>query len=152
MKVNHILLCSCDDKLRFNAKQIYLLVTVHISKCFLFLFTESSIHGMSFLDVLLSNALAAGLAHDHMRQANLRPPPENYFVLSKDPQVWKQFKEDSRKENLVVCMEFIDEDMSSTVFVDLAREFDSIPFVRVQVGQGVEGSFEEAGFVQLSIL
>ena len=62
---------------------------------------------------------------------------------SKDPQVWKQFKEDSRKENLVFCVEFIDEDMSSTVFVDLAREFDSIPFVGVQVGQGVQGSFDD---------
>ena len=41
------------------------------------------------------------------------------------------------------CMEFIDEDMSSTIFVDLAREFDSIPFVSVQVGQGTEGAFEE---------
>ena len=98
---------------------------------------------MSFLDVALAKALATGLARDTMRKQSLRPPPSNYFVLSKDPKAWNQFKEDGRKENLVFCMEFIDEDASSTVFTDLAREFDSIPFVRVQVGQGIEGSFEE---------
>ena len=110
------------------------------------IFVESPqrrMRGMSFLDVALAKALAAGLAHDTMRMQSLRPPPSNYFVLSKDPKAWNQFKEDGRKENLVFCMEFIDEDMSSTVFIDLAREFDSIPFVRVQVGQGIEGSFEE---------
>ena len=99
---------------------------------------------MSFLDVVLAKALASGLAHDTLRrQESLRPSPDNYFVLSKDPNAWKQFKEDGRKENLVFCMEFIDEDMSSRVFIDLAREFDGIPFVRVQVGQGIERSFEE---------
>lgn len=99
---------------------------------------------VSFLDVLLAKAIAAGLAHDHRRQksVNVRPP-DNYFVLSREPQAWNRFKEDCWKENLVFCMEFIDEDMSSTIFVDLAREFDSIPFVRVQIGQGIEGAFEE---------
>ena len=105
---------------------------------------------MSFLDVVLAKALASGLAHDIRMQESLRPPPDNYFVLSKDPKAWKQFKEDGRKENLVFCMEFIDEDMSSTVFVDLAREFDGIPFVRVQVGQGTEGSFEEVCSLDLT--
>jgi hypothetical protein len=100
--------------------------------------------GMSFLDVALAKALASGLAHDTIRMhESLRSPPSNYFVLSKDPKAWNQFKEDGKKENLVFCMEFIDEDMSSRVFIDLAREFDGIPFVRVQVGQGIEGSFEE---------
>lgn len=107
---------------------------------------------MSFLDVVLANALASGLAHDTLRrQESLRRPPDNYFVLSKDPKAWKQFKEDGRKENLVFCMEFIDGDMSSRVFVDLAREFDGIPFVRVQVGQGIERSFEEVCSTTLSI-
>ena len=98
---------------------------------------------LSFLDVMLANALAAGLAHDRKRN-QVKRPPDNYFVLSRDPEAWKKFKEDSWKENLVFCMEFIDEDMS-TVFVDLAREFDSIPFVRVQVG--VESTFEEVRFI-----
>lgn len=99
---------------------------------------------MSFLDVVLAKALASGLAHDTLRrQESLRPSQDNYFVLSKDPNAWKQLKEDGRKENLVFCMEFIDEDMSSRVFIDLAREFDGIPFVSVQIGQGIERSFEE---------
>ena len=109
------------------------------------IFVENPLRRMSFLDVALAKALTAGLTHDTMRKQSLRPSPSiaNYFVLSKDPKAWNQFKEDGRKENLVFCMEFIDEDTSSTVFIDLAREFDGIPFVRVQVGQGIEGSFEE---------
>ena len=99
----------------------------------------------SFIDAMLPQSLAAGLAHDCSTKESLTPPPENYFVLS-DPQVWKNFKEDSRKENLVFCMEFIDEETSSTAFVDLAREFDSLPFLRVQVGQDGEGILEEVSF------
>ena len=114
--------------------------------------SQMRMRSMSFLDVALANALASGLAHDTLRhQESLRHPPDNYFVLSTDPKAWKQFKEDGRKENLVFCMEFIDEDMSSRVFVDLAREFDGIPFVRVQVGQGTERSFEEVAIYILYI-
>ena len=93
---------------------------------------------------MLPQSLAAGLAHDHPNKESLTPPPENYFVLS-DRQVWENFKEESRKENLVFCMEFIDEEMSSTVFVDLAREFDSLPFLGVHVGQDGEELLEEVG-------
>ena len=137
------------------ASQLY---SVHYNKLYFLILpqciaesSQTRMRSMSFLDVALAKALAAGLAHDTLRrQESLTSPPDNYFVLFKDPKAWKQFKEDGRKENLVFCMEFIDENMSSRVFVDLAREFDSIPFVRVQVGQGIERSFEEVyGFLNL---
>ena len=42
---------------------------------------------MDFMDLLLADALAAGLAREMAREAQ-RPPPENFFVLPPDPQVY----------------------------------------------------------------
>ena len=88
----------------------------------------------TFLDVLLANAVASGLAHGVIHQQQEKPPPENFFELSKEPKAWEQFKEASKRENMVVCVEFVTKDLSkTTLFVDLAREHEGIPFVRVIV-------------------
>jgi hypothetical protein len=98
-------------------------------------------HQLSFLDFLLANAVASGLAHGVMNRRQENPPPENFFELSNVPQAWEQFKEASKKENMVVCVEFVTKDLSkSTLFVDLAREHEGIPFVRVVVSD--EEQFE----------
>ena len=97
---------------------------------------------ISFLDFILAKALAAGLAHEIAVQQHT-PPPNNYFVLSNQQQAWEQFKEANKKENMVVCIEFVTEELSeSTLFMDLAREHDNIPFLRVKVGEGVEEKFD----------
>ena len=41
---------------------------------------------MSFLDLLLAEALAAGMARA-AAEARDRPPPNNFFVLPSDPEV-----------------------------------------------------------------
>ena len=98
--------------------------------------------GISFLDLMFAEALVAGLARDAQRRQE-RPPPDNFFVLTRDPRAWTQIKEASKKENMVICLEFINEGTSSGAFMDLAREFDSIPFLRVKVGPGLGGTFDE---------
>ena len=97
--------------------------------------------GMSFLDLMFAEALVAGLARDAQRRE--RPPPDNFFVLTRDPRAWMQIKEACKKENMVICLEFINEGTSSSMFVDLARDFDGIPFLRVKVGPGIGGTFDE---------
>ena len=97
--------------------------------------------GVSFLDLMFAEALVAGLARDAQRRE--RPPPDNFFVLTRDPRAWMQIKEACKKENMVICLEFINEGTSSSVFIDLAREFDGIPFLRVKVGPGLGGTFDE---------
>ena len=42
---------------------------------------------MSFLDLLLAEAIASGLARAAAEAQ--RPPPENFFVLPPDPEVRK---------------------------------------------------------------
>ena len=97
--------------------------------------------GVSFLDLMFAEALMAGLARDAQRRE--RPPPDNFFVLTRDPRAWMQIKEACKKENMVVCIEFINEGTSSSVFIDLAREFDGIPFLRVKIGSGLGGTYDE---------
>lgn len=97
---------------------------------------------ISFLDFMLAKALAAGLAHEIAMQEHT-PPPNNYFVLSNQQQAWEQFKEANKKENMVFCIEFVPEELSkSTLFMDLARDHDNIPFLRVKVGEGAEEKYE----------
>ena len=100
--------------------------------------------GLTFMDLLFAEALASGLAREARRAE--RPPPDNFFVLPRDPKAWRQLQEACKKEHLVFAVEFTD-GMNENCrriqphFVDLAREFDSIPFVRVQIGPGA--TFDE---------
>ena len=93
----------------------------------------------SFLDLMFAEALASGLAREAIRAE--RPPPDNFFLLPKDPGAWKMIKEASKKENMVVCVEITDGMNENckrvrSIFLDMAREFDGIPFVRVNIEPG----------------
>lgn len=94
---------------------------------------------LTFLDLLFAEALASGLAREARRAE--RPPPENFFLLPNDPDAWSKIQEASRKENMVVCIEFTDNSNDNCkrvqgIFMDLAREFDGIPFVRAVIRPG----------------
>ena len=45
---------------------------------------------MDFMDLLLAEALAAGMARQ-AAEARQRPPPDNFFILPPDPQVFYIF-------------------------------------------------------------
>lgn len=90
--------------------------------------------GPTFLDMLLLNALIGAREEEKT--------PGNYTVLSRDPKEWQQIRDDCKKKNQVICIEFLDEDMSRhhTKTEDLAREFE-IPFLRVVID--CFGTFDE---------
>ena len=94
---------------------------------------------VSFLDLMLAEALASGLAREARRAEESRPPPENFFTLPPDPIAWKLIQEASRKENMVVCIEFTRNNdfcrPAQHLFMNLAREFE-IPFFRATIEQG----------------
>ena len=94
---------------------------------------------ISFLDLMLAEALASGLAREARRAE--RPPPDNYFLLPPDPDAWRKIRDASKKESMVVCIEFTDNSSENCrrvqgVFMDLAREFEGIPFVRAVISPG----------------
>ena len=92
---------------------------------------------MSFLDLLLAEAIAAGLARESARER----PPENFFVLPRDPRAWRMLQASSQKETMVVAIE-ITNNMAPNckavqpLFIELARKFASVPFLRVEIGLG----------------
>ena len=95
--------------------------------------------GISFLDLLFAEAIAAGLARQAMRAE--RPPPENFFVLPKDPRAWKLIHAKNKAENMVCAIEITNNGRENCrrmqpLFIDLAREFDSIPFLQVAIAPG----------------
>ena len=93
---------------------------------------------MSFLDLLLAEAISAGLAR---QAAEREPPPENFFVLPGDPRAWRMFQAASKKETMVVAIE-ITNNMAPNcravqpLFIELARKFSNVPFLRVEIGLG----------------
>ena len=94
---------------------------------------------MSFLDFLLAEAISAGLVHEATKES--RPPPKNFFALPTDPTAWKRFSDASKRENMVVAIEFTNNAVGSCravqpLFVELARQFESLPFVRVEITSG----------------
>lgn len=91
---------------------------------------------ISFLDLMFAEALASGLAREAAMAE--KPPPDNFFLLPPGLDAWKKIELASRKENMVVCFEFTDDSCkpAQRIFMDLAREFESIPFVRVEIGLG----------------
>ena len=96
------------------------------------------------MDLLLAQALAAGLEREGRSAA--RPPPENFFRLPSDPDAWRKLKEACKEENMVVVIEITDNVNDNcrqlqAIFMDIAREIDNIPFLRVQVGNG--GTYDE---------
>lgn len=100
--------------------------------------------GISFLDLMFAEALASGLAREARRPE--RPPPDNFFLVPRDPTAWRQIHLASKKENMVVGIEITDNTSENcrrlqSVFMDLAREHDGMPFLRVQIGIG--GTYDE---------
>ena len=100
--------------------------------------------GISFLDLLFAEALASGMAREAAR-ARERPPPDNFFLLPRDPRAWRQLKEASKKENMVIAVEITDNTSDNCLrmqklFMELAREHDGMPFLRVQISGGFGGS------------
>jgi hypothetical protein len=86
---------------------------------------------------MFAEALASGLAREARRAE--KPPPDNFFLMPSDPDAWTKIQEASRKENMVVCVEFTDNRSDNCkpvqrFFMDLAREFEGIPFVRAVIG------------------
>ena len=94
---------------------------------------------VSFLDLMFAEALASGLAREAMRAEREKPPPDNFFLLPPDVAAWRKIQDASKKENMVICIEFTDDDCKGVqkMFMDLARQFDSIPFLRavIELGQ-----------------
>jgi thiol-disulfide isomerase/thioredoxin len=92
---------------------------------------------MSFLDLLLAEAIAAGLAREAARER----PPENFFVLPREPRAWRMFQAASKKETMVVAIEVTNNLAPNCravqpLFIELARKFSSVPFLRVEIGLG----------------
>ena len=108
-------------------------------------FDKQKMANISFLDLMLAEALAAGLARERT-QAD-RPPPDNFFVLPDDLRAWHQIKDASKKENMVVALEITRKgnDACSKVqriYMDMAREFENIPFLRVVI-EPIFATFDE---------
>ena len=98
--------------------------------------------GISFLDLLFAEALASGMAREARSRG--RPPPDNFFLLPRDPRAWRQIQIASKKENMVIAVEITDSvsencQRMQKVFVEMAREFDGMPFLRVQISGGPFG-------------
>ena len=106
---------------------------------------------MAFLNFLLAEALAAGLERAEEKERQQKPPPPNFFVLSEDPRAWTKFHEACRKENMVIAVEITDNSKENCkrvqpLFVDEARKFESIPFVRVEIEFGL--TYKQVGLLQ----
>ena len=100
--------------------------------------------GISFLDLLFAEAIASGMARE--ARTRERPPPDNFFLLPRDSCAWRQIQAASNKENMVIAVEITDGlgencQRIQRLFVDLAREHDGMPFLRVKIGGG--NTFEE---------
>ena len=101
---------------------------------------------MSFLDFLLDEALVGGLRRDLSSRDGTTP--KNFFVLPKDDvRAWQKIHESCKKENMVIVVEFTDDvndncRRTQPLFVSLAREFESIPFMRVVVTPGTDDFYE----------
>lgn len=96
---------------------------------------------MDFLtDLLLAQALAAGLAQ-HLAEAREESPPENFYVLPSDPEAWRKLKATCKENNTVICIEVTDDSHPPSrrlqgPVMDLARDMDDVPFFRVKIALG----------------
>jgi hypothetical protein len=95
---------------------------------------------MDLMDLLLADALSAGMARQMAREAQ-RPPPDNFFILPPEPEAWRKLRAACKEEHMVVCIEITDDSHPPSkriqpLIVDLAREVSQIPFFRVKIGTG----------------
>ncbi|XP_003388321.1 PREDICTED: uncharacterized protein LOC100631577 [Amphimedon queenslandica] len=94
---------------------------------------------MNLMDLLLADALAAGMARQ-AAEAN-RPPPDNFFIIPPDAQAWRKLYSTCKEENMVICVEVTDDSHPPSRrmqphIVNLAREVPQIPFFRAKIGLG----------------
>lgn len=93
--------------------------------------------GISFLDLMFAEMLAGELAARESAKRE-RALPGNVFVLQK-PAAWREIKEACRKENMVFAVDISDGHSENCkrvegVFIEMAKEFDGLPFFIVRVG------------------
>ena len=93
--------------------------------------------GLSFFDLMLADALAQGLAREQARRE--RPPPDNVFVIPSKADAWYGVRDACRKENMAFVVDITDGSSEGckrvdSIFLDLAREFDGLPFFLVKIG------------------
>ena len=101
--------------------------------------SDREMAGISFLDLLFAEAIASGMARE--ARTRERPPPDNFFILPRDPRAWLQIQAASKKENMVIAVEITDDSNENClrmqrIFMDMAREHDGMPFLRVKIGLG----------------
>lgn len=106
----------------------------------------------TFLDFLLMKELVASLENqtrdnEERRGGEKEPKPENYLLVV-DQKSWKGAQETCKRQKLVVAMEITNQFDDSCrrvqpLFINLAKEFDSIPFFRVVTGPGRQLTTEQ---------
>ena len=106
--------------------------------------------GINFLDLMFASVLAEGLA-EAMKAGSESPLPENFFTLPRDPQAWHHIRDVNKKENMVVAIEIAHPESKQlqSMFVDLAREFEGVPFLRAMIGPA--GTFDEVRYREGSV-
>lgn len=97
--------------------------------------------GISFLDLLLAEAVVSHL------QAREAQPPDNFKELVSNPEAWKRIQAACKESNMVIVLEITSDSHLNCKriqpkFIQLAREFDELPFLRATIGPG-------ASFAQL---
>lgn len=102
---------------------------------------------ISLLDYFLMKGLVESVQGQEDEEEKDESNPENYFVVV-DPKAWKEAQESCRKEKLVIAMEITNPFSDSCrsvrhLFIRMAKEFDSIPFLRVVTGPGRQLTMEQ---------
>ena len=93
------------------------------------------------MDDLLMKLMLAKILAD---AADTDEAPDNYNTIPNDPRTWQQRRDECKKQNQVICIEFLDENMSKykTATERLAREFQQVPFFRVVVDETDKSELE----------
>ena len=102
---------------------------------------------LPFLEFMLAGTMA-GLAREAMRARAQDEEPDNLCKIPPDPRAWQQIHSGCKRDHLVVVIEITDDVHENCKrvrpqFTQLAREFDGVPFLRVELGPGE--SFKQVG-------
>ena len=97
----------------------------------------------SLLNFLLMQELVESLKRDEEEQEEKQreeAPPKNFFQVN-DYKAWRGGQEACKREQMVIALGITDQFSDSSgrvrpLFLRLAKEFDSIPFLRVLTGPG----------------
>ena len=97
----------------------------------------------SLLNFLLMQELVESLKRDEEEKEEKQreeAPPKNFFQVN-DYKAWRGGQEACKREQMVIALEITDQFSDSSgrvrpLFLRLAKEFDSIPFLSVLTGPG----------------